>query len=272
MNHFQITFSPISKEISDILIALLSEQNFDGFTEEENTLHAFIPESDWIEKELQDIIAPFSISYTKELVQQRNWNADWESSYDPIIVNEQVAIRATFHEPISTVAHNIIIIPKMSFGTGHHATTRMMMEYISEQNFAGKSILDYGCGTGVLAIYALHQGAKFADAIDIDEWCVENTLENIALNNATNIEVAQGDLDLVLHKKYDVILANINLYILIKQMKNFYEILNSNGQLYMSGILDTDVPNLQKCAEEAGFISTFQKQSLNWCALHMTKK
>jgi ribosomal protein L11 methyltransferase len=271
MNHYQITFTPITKDISDIIIALLSEKNYDGFNEEENTLHAFIPESDWDEHELQETIAPFDLHYTKQIIAQRNWNADWESSYEPIIVNEQVAIRATFHEPITAVAHNIIIVPKMSFGTGHHATTRMMMEYISEQSFSGKTVLDYGCGTGVLAIYAMHQGAINAVAIDIDEWCIENTLENMALNHTTNIEVAKGDIDLVLHQTFDVILANINLYILVKQMKRFYSILNTGGQLYMSGILDSDVPNLQKCAEEAGFISTFTKQTLNWCALHMTK-
>jgi ribosomal protein L11 methyltransferase len=271
MNHYQITFTPITKDISDIIIALLSEINYDGFNEEENTLHAFIPETYWNQDELQQTIALFDLHYTRQLIAQRNWNAEWESSYEPIIVNKQVAIRATFHEPITTVAHNIIIIPKMSFGTGHHATTRMMMEYISEQNYADKTVLDYGCGTGVLAIYAMHQGAAKATAIDIDEWCVENTTENISLNNANNILVAQGDLDLVLNEKFDVILANINLYILVKQMNNFYQILNTGGQLYMSGILDTDVPNLQKCAEEAGFISTFQKQSLNWCALYMVK-
>jgi ribosomal protein L11 methyltransferase len=270
MNHYQITITPITKNISDIIIALLAEQDYDGFNEEEDTLHCFIPEQLWNEAILIDTLAPFQLAFTKQLIEQRNWNADWESSYEPILINNEVAIRATFHEPITSAAHNIIIVPKMSFGTGHHATTRMMMEFISEINCTNKSVLDYGCGTGVLAIYAAYKGATELDAIDIDEWCVENTLENIGLNKAENIKVLQGDLDIVGNKKYDIILANINLYILLKQMPQFYNMLNTSGELF--GILNTDVETLQKSGESVGFTLLTTKRIENWCALQFVKK
>jgi ribosomal protein L11 methyltransferase len=272
MSHYQISFSPIDKHISDICIALLADIGFDGFNEDDQTLHAYVPEQDWNAELFLETISPFQLQFTKQLIEQRNWNAEWESSYHPIIINEHVAIRATFHAPITAAAHNVVIVPKMSFGTGHHATTHMMMEYISELDCANKTVLDYGCGTGVLAIYASHKGASHADAIDIDEWCVENTLENIALNNSKNIAVFKGDLDLMMEHRYDIIFANINLHILLKQMTNLFALLNPNGQLYLSGFLDTDVQQIKKCAQDAGLISTNQKQSLNWCALHMTKK
>jgi len=272
MNHYQITINPINKNTSDIIIALLAEQDYDGFNEEEDALHCFIPEQLWNEKVLMDTLAPFQLAFAKQLIIQRNWNADWESSYDPIFINKEVAIRATFHESITSAAHNIIIVPKMSFGTGHHATTRMMMEFISEINCNNKSVLDYGCGTGVLAIYTAYKGANHIDAIDIDEWCVENTLENIELNKAENIKVLQGDLDVISNNKYDIILANINLYILLKQMPVFYNILNSNGEIFASGILNTDVETLQKSGESAGFTLQINKKIENWCALQFIKK
>jgi ribosomal protein L11 methyltransferase len=271
MNHLQITFKPITKPIADILVALLADIGFDGFAEEENTLLAVIAETDFNETSFVETIAPFGIAYTKQTIAPRNWNAEWESSYDPIIINKEVAIRATFHAPITTSAHNIVIVPKMSFGTGHHATTQMMMEYISELHCTNKTVLDYGCGTGVLAIYASYKGASHADAIDIDQWCVENTQENIALNNSTNIDTHLGDIDVMGHKQYDIIFANINLHILLKQMNTLYSMLQPGGIALLSGFLDTDVHQLLECAQKAGFISTNKKQSLNWCALHITK-
>jgi ribosomal protein L11 methyltransferase len=272
MNHFQITISPVAKDISDILIALLSEKNYDGFEEQENVLLAFISETNFDEKELLAIINPFSVGFKKQLVAHRNWNADWESNYEPIIINNNVAIRATFHPPITSVAHNIIIVPKMSFGTGHHATTQMMMDAISEIDCSNKTILDYGSGTGVLAIYASYKGALQVDAIDIEPWCVENAIENIVLNKSAQIHAFLGDLDKVASNKYDIIFANINLHILLKHMADFNNLLNPNGILLMSGILDTDLSALHQKAEANGFVEKQIKKSLNWCALHMIKK
>jgi ribosomal protein L11 methyltransferase len=272
MNHIQFTFRPIAKNTADILVALLANIKFDGFAEEENCLQAIVAENDFDKQIFENTIAPFDVTYCSETISHRNWNAEWESNYEPIIINDKIAIRATFHAPITTAAHNIIIVPKMSFGTGHHATTQMMMQYISDMNCSNKTVLDYGCGTGVLGIYASYKGAISTDAVDIEPWCVENTVENIVLNNTKNMQTFLGDLDLVQHNTYDIILANINLHILLKQMKTLYALTNNGGSVLLSGILDTDVATLLQCASDAGFISTNSKQTLNWCALHITKK
>jgi ribosomal protein L11 methyltransferase len=187
------------------------------------------------------------------------------------LVNNKVAVRATFHAPILGVEKNIIITPKMSFGTGHHSTTQLMLQYLSNFNCSNKLVLDYGCGTGVLGIYASYLGAANVVANDIDDWCVENTIENTALNDIKNMQALQGDLDILPSGIYDLILANINLNILLGQMENLHKLTNTKGDLLMSGIMPSDLPMLQNKAISCGFEVVKSNNLNNWSMLHVTK-
>ncbi len=269
----QFQFTAIKKSQSDILIALLSSADFDAFEETENGLLACIAQENFDQEIFDECLATIQPKpqFTQTIIPQTNWNAQWESNYEPIIVNDKVAIRATFHAPILTSQLNIVIVPKMSFGTGHHATTQMMMEYISELPMEQKRVLDYGCGTGVLAIYACKKQAKEAISIDIDEWCVTNTIENNELNEVQNNTALQADIDAVEGQQFDVIFANINLHILQKQMKTFYNLLPQGGIVLLSGILQSNEIILQKSIEEAGFTVVGKKCKLNWSAIHIVK-
>jgi ribosomal protein L11 methyltransferase len=265
-----ITYTPITKIQADLAIGLLSNIGFDAFEEQEQTLIASIPLVMFDKEEFAALQPIINTKYTLQEVEQINWNAAWESSYQPIFINEHVGIRAHFHTPLP-VSTNIVITPQMSFGTGHHATTKMMMEYIYETNCTNKAVLDYGCGTGVLAIYAAIKGAQSNLAIDIDDWCVTNTLDNMALNNINNITAIQGDLDAALNQKFDIIFANINLYILLKNASTFYNLLNKGGSLFLSGILAADLPELRQKFISQGFVDKSTKQQLEWRALHICK-
>ncbi|MEO0902266.1 MAG: 50S ribosomal protein L11 methyltransferase, partial [Bacteroidota bacterium] len=197
---------------SDILMAELGELGFESFVETESGVLAYILESDWQEGMLNDLFvlqnSDVHISWTQKNIAQQNWNAEWEKNFHPIHVDGVCAVRAPFHSP-ENVQYDIVIEPKMSFGTGHHETTYMMLKRILDLDFSGKTVLDMGCGTGVLAILAEMKGAGKVDAIDIDEWCYINTKENIERNRCENIDAFQGDVGLIKEKKYDVILANI---------------------------------------------------------------
>src|SRR5918995_4444294 len=192
-NYIQIKFQNISQEQSDILIAQLTEIGFEGFEEEESRLKAFIASTNFDEKLLQNISTPQQLVFSKTIIEQTNWNRVWESNFDPVIVDDFVAVRAEFHEPIKDVEFEIVITPKMSFGTGHHATTYMMMQQMREIDFANKTVFDFGTGTGVLAILAEKLGAKTVLAIDNDTWSIENAYENIKRNNCTAIELKLAD-------------------------------------------------------------------------------
>jgi ribosomal protein L11 methyltransferase len=269
----QFQFSNIKKPQADILLALLSSAEFDAFEETENGLTACIAEENFDQEIFEECLATMSPTpvFTKIAIPQTNWNAQWESNYEPIIVNEKVAIRATFHDVIESSELNIVIVPKMSFGTGHHATTQMMMEFISEMPMTEKRILDYGCGTGVLAIYACKKNAKQSLSIDIDEWCVTNTIENNELNDVKNNTVLQADIHEIEPQTFDGIFANINLHILQKQMQTFYQLLEKGGFVLLSGFLQSDEVLLEKTIQTTGFTRVGKKSKLNWSALHIVK-
>lgn len=203
---------------TEILIAELGFAGFESFVENEDGVVAYIQEKDWNEHILDDIYSlksdEFTISYTKEVIEQTNWNSEWEKNFNPIQVDNLVSIRAPFHEN-PNLKYDIVIEPKMSFGTGHHETTHMMVQHLLKLDLTNKKVLDMGCGTGILAIFAEMKGAKPIDAIDIDSWCFENSIENLERNNCTHISVYEGDASLLINKKYDVIIANINRNILL---------------------------------------------------------
>ncbi|GAA4281185.1 50S ribosomal protein L11 methyltransferase [Gaetbulibacter aestuarii] len=243
--HFK--FSPLQPAV-DILIAELAEVGFESFVEEDDGLSAYIQTSDWQEDILGDIQIlnerTFDISYTLEDIEQTNWNETWEKNFNPIVVDDLCAVRAPFHEKFDT-QFDIVIEPKMSFGTGHHETTHMMIQHILKNDFQDKTVLDMGCGTAVLAILAELKGAKAVDAIDIDRWCYENSLENIERNNCKNISVFEGDASLLKGKCYDIILANINRNILLQDIKAYVKCLTKNGILILSGFYNDDIPKIQ---------------------------
>jgi ribosomal protein L11 methyltransferase len=197
---------------------------------------------------------------------QTNWNAEWEKNFNPIVVGDQCAIRAPFHDPFD-VKYDIIIEPKMSFGTGHHETTHMMIEHILASDFTNKSVLDMGCGTGVLAILSKKNGAEVVEAIDIDNWCYLNSLENISRNDCAEISVLQGDASLLKGKRFDVIIANINRNILLKDLSTYAACLNENGSLFLSGFYDSDCELIESSCLKLGLKFETKRIRNSWVAL-----
>ena len=255
---------------SDILIAELGEAGFESFVEESEGVLAYIQKTDWSDTILEDVEilkhSSFKITHQYKEIIQENWNATWESNFKPIQVANSCVVRAPFHEK-PNVAFDIIIEPKMSFGTGHHETTHMMLQHILAHDFKGTSVLDMGCGTGVLAILAAKKGANTIDAIDIDNWCFQNSLENVARNKCAYINVYEGDVNLLADRKYDVIIANINRNILLADIPLYAKSLNENGVLFLSGFYAKDVQIItEKCLEVAlKFEKKLEKN--NWVAL-----
>lgn len=262
---YKFTISPLSPW-SEILIAELGECGFESFVENDLGIDAYILKEEWNEGILQNLQVLNSpgveITWNHSEIEQQNWNAEWEKNFHPIIVSDQCMVRAPFHEPID-VAFDIVIEPKMSFGTGHHETTHMMLQHILDNDMKNKTVLDMGCGTGVLAILAKMKGAKHVDAIDIDEWCYLNTVEN-AERNECELDAMQGNSALLDGKKYDIIFANINRNILLEDIPIYANCLNASGALYLSGFYLDDLDVISsKCAEyDLEFVKNYEKN--NW--------
>lgn len=254
----------------EILIAELGYAGFESFVETEEGVTAYIQKEEWSETILDDIQIlnsdEFEISFSFEDIEQTNWNEEWEKNFTPIVVDEKCSVRAPFHDKPNT-EYDIIIEPKMSFGTGHHETTHMMIQYILNNDFKDKSVLDMGCGTGVLAILAEIKGAKPIDAIDYDNWCYLNSLENVERNNCEHITVLEGDASLLVDKHYDVIIANINRNILLNDLDKYVACLNKNGMLLLSGFYKDDIPVLEaECNKHMlKLVETLEKN--HWVAL-----
>lgn len=265
--HFQVE----PKELgSEILIAELGELPFDSFIETENGFSAYIPKDDWNENILEDIYIltnpDFKISFTVEEIEQKNWNAEWEKNFDPIDVDGLCHVRAPFH-PKTEAKFDIVIEPKMSFGTGHHETTHMMIQHLLEMNIQGMKTLDMGCGTAILAILAEMKGAQPIDAIDIDNWCFLNSIENAERNNCKHISVYEGDASLLIGKKYDLIIANINRNILLNDMQTYVDCLNPNGIILFSGFYEQDIPHIDASCTEKGLSFVKKINRNNWVSL-----
>ena len=275
MNYIGCNFKIVSGSLEqqtaiDILVAELGSVGFESFTENENGVIAFIQEADWNESLLNDIQILESdevgFSYEVEEIEQVNWNQEWENNFDPIIVENEVSIRAPFHSN-PNLKYDIVIEPKMSFGTGHHETTYLMIKHLMALDLTGKKVLDMGCGTGILAIFAELMGAEQIDAIDIDAWCYENSIENIERNHCQNIKVYEGDASMLKGKAYDVIIANINRNILLNDIGVYAESLNANGELYLSGFYTQDIPQINEVAEKNGLVLSVKYERNNWVGL-----
>jgi ribosomal protein L11 methyltransferase len=237
--YIQIEFQNISPEQSDILVAELSHIGFEGFEETGEGLKAFIPAHDLDESALKEIAAKNDCSFTQTVIEETNWNAVWESNSQPVIVDDFVIIRADFHSPVAGVEHDIVITPKMSFGTGHHATTYMMIQQLRKINFTGKTVFDFGTGTGVLAILAEKLGAKNIMAIDNDDWSIANAAENIDRNDCTLIKLEKAG-NLLPGEQFDIILANINKNVILDNFSLLVRKLSPGGTLLLSGLLIED--------------------------------
>lgn len=255
---------------TEILIAELGYAGFESFVETPDGVIAYIQVGDHSESILESIYilnsSEFEITYNFETIEQTNWNAEWEKNFNPIVVGDQCAIRAPFHDPFD-VKYDIIIEPKMSFGTGHHETTHMMIEHVLASDFTKKSVLDMGCGTGVLAILAMKKGASRVEAIDIDNWCYLNSLENISRNDCDQITVLEGDASLLEGKQFDVIIANINRNILLNDLSTYVACLNKNASLFLSGFYDSDFELVQESCENLGLKFETKRTRNNWVAL-----
>jgi ribosomal protein L11 methyltransferase len=251
VNYIEYKFQITPKEPGqDVLASELGNMGFESFSYEENTLLAYIPEKSWnanILKELPLIESlGFKYSYTFQKIKPQNWNEQWEKNFHPIVVDNICTVRAPFHKK-PTTDFDIVIEPKMSFGTGHHETTYMMIKQLLKLDIRGKKVLDMGCGTGVLAILAEMKGAEAVDAIDIDNWCYLNTLENAERNHCNKIKVFEGDATLLRDKSYDIIIANINRNILLKDIETYVAVLAKNGVLLLSGFYEKDIPLIDEC-------------------------
>ncbi|MGN6394611.1 MAG: 50S ribosomal protein L11 methyltransferase [Mucilaginibacter sp.] len=279
MNYTEILFTtnPTEDYQQDLLIDTLGEIGFDTFEEVEGGFKAYIPSDDFDQKTLDKALAGYSdlfeFSYTIAEIPQKNWNEVWESNFEPITIGSQIHVRATFHQSKPEFPYEIVIDPKMAFGTGHHQTTSMMLQLMLDNDFKGKKVLDMGCGTGILAIMASKLGAKEITAIDYDPVCYESTIENAQLNGIANITAICGSKEAIPYETFDTILANINRNILLDQMHRYCAVLKPLGEIYFSGFYES--PDLEIITEEAGknglnYLS--HKKDKDWVAAKFIKR
>ena len=270
MDYIKITFTDLQPEQREILIAQLADAGYEGFEEKDGSLDAFIKSKCFDDSILNEISFKYQTPYTKEKIAETNWNQVWESNFEPVIVNDYVAIRADFHKPIANTKFEIVITPKMSFGTGHHATTYMMIELMKEIDLNGRSVLDFGSGTGILAILAEKEGAKNIDAIDNDDWSIANAGENFEKNNCTKINLRKAS-NAESEIKFDIILANINKNVIIENLDLLSRQLNKGGQVLLSGLLKEDKDEILSIATKLGLKLKKELIRNNWIALEFVK-
>ena len=262
--------------LNEAIIAWLGDNDFDMFEERTDGVNAYIEAKLFKEDDLIKILQSIpgsgeNIRYETSFIKDQNWNKKWESNFEPVFIAGSVYIRAPFHPKSVDFQYEIIIEPKMSFGTGHHATTSLMIQCILKLSLKNKVVLDMGCGTAILSILADKMGAKSIIAVDIEEWAYLNSLENCEMNNVKNISVLKGDVSLIKEKKFDVIFANINRNILLNDLHSYSDSLNSGGEILLSGILAGDKEIINQCALKNGLSFKSEKEEKNWLALHYIK-
>ncbi len=278
MKYTSVAFSSSDMEAwqKDLLIAELGDIGYDTFEDSTDGFVAYIPSANLDIPALESLLVreatAYQIDYAVQDIEDQNWNELWESNFKPITVDERLYVRATFHNPQPEYEYEIVIDPKMSFGTGHHQTTAMMLSYVLNADLESKSVLDMGCGTGILAIAAAKRGAQSIFAVDYDEICVQSVIENSALNNVTNIETALGSQEQIAGRSFDVILANINRNILLDQMESYSESLTADGKLYISGFYEgEDLELLKQKAQSFGLIFNNHHVLDRWCSAMFVK-
>lgn len=276
MNYYACSFSnPDNEVLKDMFMELLGTIGFDSFMDTEDGFEAYCQESALDETELDEILRMEQFANVsllkKELIPDQDWNATWEASYEPVIINELCRIRAPFHKVEGTYKYDLVIEPKMSFGTAHHETTSQIIELMLQSEFSGLNVLDMGSGTGVLAILAKKLGSAMTVAIDNDEWAYRNALDNIRLNDENEIVVELGDASSLNDRQFDVILANINRNILLRDMKEYVKSLVENGRIFFSGFYEEDLVLITKEAEHLGLKYVNHVTKNNWTAAVFVK-
>ena len=268
MNHTQISIQVTDPAMTEVMIALLADIGFEGFEESDTVLNAYIAAADFPENDFNQIVNQYSLIYSKSIINKQNWNAVWESNFEPIRVDDFVGIRASFHPPITDTIHEIVITPKMSFGTGHHPTTYLVMQLMRELDFAGKSVFDFGTGTGILAILAEKLGANEVLAVDYDDWCIENASENISINRCQFIDIQKNSIAIT-KKPYAVVIANINKNIILDNLSYLAQSLVAGGDIILSGLLLEDADEIIKACHSLGWTHILTTERGGWIAIRL---
>lgn len=281
MKYFEVTFttSPCNETVNDVVSALAGDIGFESFVEWENGVKAYVQQTLFDEKALEEMVADFplpdtQITYTVVEAEDKDWNEEWEKNFfQPIVIGDRCCIHSTFHKDTPKTEYEILINPQMAFGTGHHETTSSIISELLEADLQGKSVLDMGCGTSILAILASMRGADPITAIDIDDWCVNNSRDNIELNGINNITVEWGDANLLKGREpFDVIIANINRNILLADMAQYAACMHTGSELFMSGFYVEDIPVIQEKAESLGMEFIHHREKNNWAAVKFVMK
>ena len=276
MKYFEVTFttSPCNETVNDVVSALAGEIGFESFVEWENGVQAYVQQSLFDQEALKEMVENFplpdtEISYEIKEAEDKDWNEEWEKNFfQPIVIGDRCCIHSTFHKDTPQTEYEILINPQMAFGTGHHETTSSIICELLDADLEGKSVLDMGCGTSILAILASMRGANTVTAIDIDDWCVNNSRDNIELNNIHNIKVELGDAALLEGREpFDVIIANINRNILLADMDRYAACMHQGSELFMSGFYVQDIPAIREKAESLGMTFVHHREKNNWAAV-----
>jgi ribosomal protein L11 methyltransferase len=271
MDYIKITFADIQPEQREILVAQLADAGYEGFEEKETSLDAFITNKGFDTALLNEISFKYQTPYSLQKIADTNWNQVWESNFEPVVVDDYVALRADFHKPITNTKYEIVITPKMSFGTGHHATTYMMIELMKGIDFNGRSVLDFGTGTGILAILAEKSGAEIIHAIDNDDWSIANAEENFKKNNCDKIVLKKAS-DASSEMKFDIILANINKNVILDNLEILDGLLKQEGTILFSGLLQSDKQDILDAVKNLGLTLKKDLMKDNWIAVQLLSK
>ena len=277
MNYTEVNVKIHPVEIGrDIMVAELAEIGYESFVETEKGIQAYIQSVDFHEKQLKTLPIlrnkEFTVEFQITQIEEQNWNETWEKNFEPILVNNRCYVKAPFHPAIHAMEFSIEIEPKMSFGTGHHETTHLMIEKLLELDLTNKAVLDMGCGTGVLAILSVMKGAAPVMAIDIDEWAYQNTIENVTRNNTHLIQVLKGGAELLTSNQFNIVIANINRNILLNDLNKYAESLISGGEMLLSGFFSSDKEALSYEAQKYGMTIVDEQSKNDWTLLHLKKK
>jgi ribosomal protein L11 methyltransferase len=266
-----IEISIRTTEWQEVLIALLSESGFEGFEQDDTVLRAYVPEAHFDPAALEALLKPYGLSYEEQRIEERNWNEEWEKHFEPVIVDDFCAIRAHFHAPLPGVEHELLITPKMSFGTGHHATTYMMIQAMRGLPLQGKRVLDLGTGTGVLAILAEKLGAGEVVAVDNDDWAIANAKENIEVNECKRIVISKNSSLAELTGCFDILLANINKHVIVAELPAMGQHLRQGGVILLSGLLEDDYKDIENESVKLNFLISVRMTKGAWICLRLEK-
>jgi ribosomal protein L11 methyltransferase len=275
MQYIQITIALTDPSIQEILIAQLSSLGYEGFEQQDDSLQAFVPATLFDNTTLATLLAPWSLTHTEDQLEERNWNEEWEKNFSPVVVEDFCGIRAYFHDPLPGVRHELVITPKMSFGTGHHATTWMMIRAMEHLDLQGQRVLDFGTGTGVLAILAERLGAREVLAVDHDDWSIENALENTTVNGCSRITLLKTDTlsSIDPHNSlFDIILANINKHVILQQLPVIEQQLKKDGVILFSGLLLEDEKDIREAAAVNNISISERMTKGSWICLKAEKE